>query len=151
VSQLLRPWRKNGYGEPITRLHTRVSTSSILASCVPKMTDQNKVREQTLKFLNTLQPGQRMAIFALGSQLRFIQGFTDDPAALAAAISRKIQAHIYRAPRCWIQIPTAANQQTAVAMRAASDARAFYILTFPPAQADRADEYHYRSWSINQA
>jgi len=39
-----------------------------------------------LKFLRTVQPGRRIAIFTLGTRLRFVQGFSDDPAVLAAAL-----------------------------------------------------------------
>jgi len=49
--------------------------------------DQGFVRGQLLKYLQTAQPGQRLAIFTLGTRLRFVQGFTDDPATLAAALS----------------------------------------------------------------
>ena len=66
-------------------------TVLLLDSLNTPLADQGTVRSQTLKFLKTLQPGQRMAIFTLSSQLRFIQGFTDDPSVLAAAINRKGQ------------------------------------------------------------
>ncbi len=48
--------------------------------------DQGFVRGQLLKYLQTARPGRRLAIFTLGTRLRFVQGFTDDPAALAAAL-----------------------------------------------------------------
>jgi VWFA-related protein len=66
-------------------------TVLLLDSLNTPLADQGTVRSQTLKFLKTLQPGQRIAIFTLSSQLRFIQGFTDDPSVLAAAINRKGQ------------------------------------------------------------
>jgi len=50
--------------------------------------DQGFVRGQLLKYLQTAQPGRRLAIFTLGTRLRFVQGFTDDPAALAAVLNR---------------------------------------------------------------
>ena len=43
---------------------------------------QSFVREQMLKFLKTVQPGRRIAIFTLGTRLRFVEGFTDDPGDL---------------------------------------------------------------------
>jgi VWFA-related protein len=49
--------------------------------------DQGFVRTQMLKYLKSGQPGRRMAIFTLGTKLRFVQGFTDDPATLAAALN----------------------------------------------------------------
>jgi VWFA-related protein len=48
--------------------------------------DQVMVRQQVLKFLLSANPGTRIGIFALGSQLRFVQGFTVDMAALRTAI-----------------------------------------------------------------
>jgi VWFA-related protein len=48
--------------------------------------DQINVRQQIVKFLLQMKPGTRVAIFALGSQLRFIQGFTTDTAKLRAAL-----------------------------------------------------------------
>ncbi len=50
------------------------------------LADQSFVRAQMLKFLRTVQPGRRVAIFSLGTRLRFVEGFSDDPAALAAAL-----------------------------------------------------------------
>ena len=49
--------------------------------------DQSFVREQMLNFLRTSRPGRRIAIFTLGTKLRFVEGFSDDPAVLAAALN----------------------------------------------------------------
>jgi VWFA-related protein len=46
------------------------------------LADQAYVHKQVLNYLQHLQPGTPTAIFTLGSQLRYIQGFTDDPAIL---------------------------------------------------------------------
>jgi VWFA-related protein len=51
--------------------------------------DQSYVHEQILNFLKTMQPGIRVAIFTLGSKLRFVQGFTSDSSALVAALNDK--------------------------------------------------------------
>src|SRR5579863_8463657 len=51
--------------------------------------DQVFVRQQILSFLHKLDPGTQVAVFTLGSSLRLLQGFTSDPAALLAAVSRK--------------------------------------------------------------
>jgi VWFA-related protein len=51
--------------------------------------DQAFVHQQILNFLKNMQPGTRVAIFALGSKLRYIQGFTDDPALLRVALNDK--------------------------------------------------------------
>ena len=42
-----------------------------------------------LSFLHKLDPGTQVAVLALGSTLRLVQGFTSDPAALLAAVSEK--------------------------------------------------------------
>jgi VWFA-related protein len=51
------------------------------------LSDQDYVRSQMFKYLKDPIPGRRMAIFTLGMQLRLIQGFTDDPILLAAALN----------------------------------------------------------------
>jgi VWFA-related protein len=51
--------------------------------------DQVYARQQILAFLHKLEPGTQVAVFSLGSRLRLLQGFTSDPAALLAAVSRK--------------------------------------------------------------
>jgi VWFA-related protein len=56
----------------------------LLDSLNTPLADQTFVRKEMLTYLQHLQPGVPMAIFTLGSQLRYIQGFTDDPAVLRA-------------------------------------------------------------------
>jgi VWFA-related protein len=48
--------------------------------------DQNMVRDHLIAFLKTMQPGTPMAIFALETKLRLVQGFTGDSATLLAAV-----------------------------------------------------------------
>ncbi len=64
-------------------------TVLLLDSLNTPLTDQSRVRAQVIKYLKKPQPGQRMAIFTLGSKLRMVQGFTDDPALLTAAVNNK--------------------------------------------------------------
>jgi VWFA-related protein len=40
--------------------------------------DQSYVRGQVIKYLRTVPPGTRLAIFALGNDLRIVQGFTTE-------------------------------------------------------------------------
>jgi len=47
--------------------------------------DQAYTRKQMIQFLRDLPPGQRVALFALGTRLRTIQGFTGDSDTLVAA------------------------------------------------------------------
>ena len=51
-----------------------------------QMQDQAYVRRQILDFLSKIEPGTSMAVFVLGSQLRYLQGFTSDRSALLAAL-----------------------------------------------------------------
>jgi len=63
------------------------STVLVLDSLNTPLDDQSHVRAQMLKYLKKLPAGRRMAIFMLGTQLRLLQGFTDDPALLTAALN----------------------------------------------------------------
>jgi VWFA-related protein len=49
--------------------------------------DQSYVRSQMFKYLRNPVPGRKIAIFTLGTRLRLIQGFTDDPAVLATVLN----------------------------------------------------------------
>jgi VWFA-related protein len=51
--------------------------------------DQAYVQQQAREFFETMQPDLQVAVFALGSQLRFIQGFTTDRATIQAAFDDK--------------------------------------------------------------
>ena len=64
-------------------------TILLLDSLNTPLTEQSHVRSQVLKYLKKPQPGGRMAIFTLGTQLRLAQGFTDDPALLTAAVNNR--------------------------------------------------------------
>jgi VWFA-related protein len=64
-------------------------TVLLLDSLNTRIQNQSYVHAQALKFLKTAKPGSRMAIFAMGLGLHFIQGFTDDPALLAKALDNK--------------------------------------------------------------
>jgi VWFA-related protein len=49
--------------------------------------DQIYVHNQIINFLKNMQPGTRAAIFTLSAQLRMVQGFTTDSAALHSALN----------------------------------------------------------------
>jgi VWFA-related protein len=61
----------------------------LLDSLNTRMENQQFVHKQAMKFLKDLKPGSRMAIFTMGLGLHFVQGFTDDPALLFAALGNK--------------------------------------------------------------
>lgn len=50
--------------------------------------DQAYARDQAVKFLRQIQPGQRLAIYTLGHQLHVLEDFTGDGSLLAAALGR---------------------------------------------------------------
>ncbi len=62
-------------------------TVLLLDSMNTQLQDQSFVHAQMMKYLKSVQPDTRMAIFALGNHLTYIQGFTDDASLLAAALS----------------------------------------------------------------
>jgi VWFA-related protein len=59
----------------------------LLDSLNTRKQDQIFVHKQILDFLKGMQPGTRVAIFLLGSKLRFVQGFTADSSVLLAALN----------------------------------------------------------------
>jgi VWFA-related protein len=50
--------------------------------------DQSYARAQAVKFLQQIEPGQRIAIYTLGHDLRVLQDFTSDGSVLAAALRK---------------------------------------------------------------
>ena len=79
-----------------------------------------------LKYLKKPALGRRISIFALGTQLRLLQSFTDDPALLAAALNnRKNGAAPETSPLLQSTAEAAATQETIGAlMQYAPDAAA---------------------------
>lgn len=61
----------------------------LLDSLNTRMESQSFMHKQAVKFLKNSKPGSRMAIFTMGLGLHFVQGFTDDPALLMAALNDK--------------------------------------------------------------
>jgi VWFA-related protein len=53
------------------------------------MDAQSDVRNQVLKYLKEAQPGTRMAIFSLTTELKLLQGFTTSPEVLRALVEGK--------------------------------------------------------------
>jgi VWFA-related protein len=64
----------------------------LLDSLNTQMSDQSYVHRQMIKYIKNVRPGTRMAIFTLSDRLRFVQGFTEDPALLMAAMNGKNSA-----------------------------------------------------------
>ncbi|MGB6975242.1 MAG: VWA domain-containing protein [Terracidiphilus sp.] len=59
----------------------------LLDSLNTPMEDQTYVHQQALRFLKSVHPGTRMAIFTMSLGLHFVQGFTDDPSQLLAGLN----------------------------------------------------------------
>jgi VWFA-related protein len=79
--------------------------------------DQRYARAEMLKYLKKAEPGRRIAIFVLGTQLRLLQSFTDDPALLTAAINnRKNGAAPETSPLLESTAEMAATQETVEAL-----------------------------------
>lgn len=64
----------------------------LLDSLNTQMEDQSYIHGQMSKYLKQVRPGSRMAIFTLSDRLRFVEGFTEDPAVLMAAMNGKKSA-----------------------------------------------------------
>ena len=90
-------------------------TVLVLDSLNTPLEDQRHVHAQVLKYLKKPQPGRRIAIFTLGTQLRLIQSFTDDPALLAAALNQGKKG-AQASPLLQSTAETASTQETAGAM-----------------------------------
>jgi VWFA-related protein len=72
--------------------HTDSVNVLLLDSLNTEEADQARVRKQMESFLQTLNPGARVAIFRLDTRLRLVQGFTGDRSLLEAALGGKATA-----------------------------------------------------------
>jgi VWFA-related protein len=87
----------------------------LLDSLNTPLADQTLVRQQMLSYLKHLQPGVPMAIFTLGSQLRYIQGFTDDPAVLRSVANNLHSGAAQEGSPLLKTKPETTTEQTAIA------------------------------------
>ncbi|MGA2745670.1 MAG: VWA domain-containing protein [Candidatus Sulfotelmatobacter sp.] len=79
-----------------------------------QMQDQSYVHAQMIKYIKGIRPGTRLAIFTLAERLRFIQGFTGDPALLMAAFNgQKSTANPQPSPLLQTTGETDANNEAA--------------------------------------
>ncbi len=83
----LPPMPKNTYTNYPT-VETADSINVILMDALnTQMPDQSFVHQQVLKYLRTIPPGARVAVFTLSSRLRMLQEFTTDSSRLLAALN----------------------------------------------------------------
>jgi VWFA-related protein len=107
--------------------------------------DQSFVREQMLKYLKKANPGHRIAIFTLGTQLRLLQSFTDDPTLLTAAINnRRNGAGPETSTLLQSSAETAATQETSQALMLYAPEAAESIRQFAAEQDSERGEVRLR-------
>jgi VWFA-related protein len=92
-------------------------TVLVLDSLNTPVDDQGRVHAQVLKYLKKPEPDRKIAIFTLGTQLRLLQSFTDDPTLLAAALNqRKKGTGAQPSPLMQSTAETASTRETVAAM-----------------------------------
>ena len=76
-----------------TNLQPTPNTSAVnillLDSLNTSPQDQIFVKQETVRYIKSMQPGTRIAIMGLSSKLRLLQGFTSNPDILLAAVNTK--------------------------------------------------------------
>ncbi|MGB7233774.1 MAG: VWA domain-containing protein [Candidatus Acidiferrum sp.] len=100
--------------------------------------DQVFARDQVIKYLSTVPPGTRLAIFTLGTELRMVRGFTTDFSGLSAALDdKKLGVN----PQVSSALPTQSQQESEnriVRQMRHSDAAPIAIQSVEEFQADEA-------------
>jgi VWFA-related protein len=88
-----------------------------------ELVDQAYVRRELLKFIQTLPPGTRIAIFTLSSRLRLLQGFTSDASQLQAALASKAGKALMQNPALLVspEETSVENQLTQMYQQAITD------------------------------
>ena len=94
---------------PLTQTADSVNVLLLDALNTPS-TDQIYVRLQMLKYLKTIPPGTRVAIFTLASRLRMLQGVTTDSSELLAVLNNEITGP-HPSPLLPSTVETDANQR----------------------------------------
>jgi VWFA-related protein len=95
---------------PLTQTADSVNVLLLDALNTP-LADQTYVHQQMIKYLGTIPPGTRVAIFTLASRLRMIQGVTTDSAELLAVLKDKKWAEPNPSPLLPSSAEADANQQ----------------------------------------
>jgi VWFA-related protein len=93
----------------------------LLDSLNTPIADQMYLKKAAQRYLKSLKPGSRLAIFTMSLRLSFIQGFSDDPVVLATAMGYR--KNDKSEPAVLLQSKTESNaQQSVVALMAAQEA-----------------------------
>jgi VWFA-related protein len=83
----LAPWRFSNI--PPFRPNAEPPTVLLLDALNTPATDQAYARLQMIKYIKTIEPGRRTAVYLLGTRLRMLQDFTTDPKLLLTAVDKK--------------------------------------------------------------
>jgi VWFA-related protein len=83
------PLPPNTFTNYVPLVNSNTSTVILLDALDTPVTSQQYLRQQLIGYLRNMQPGASIAIFQLDTQLRLIQGFSSDQAALLAAAGSK--------------------------------------------------------------
>lgn len=84
-----RPLPPNTFSNRLDRLGAPAGATVILFDGLnTRLTDQAYARQQVLKFLRQLRPGERVALYVLGRGPRILQDFTSDAAAVREALEK---------------------------------------------------------------
>jgi VWFA-related protein len=102
--------------QPGARPVTIILLDTLNASTI----DQNYGRQHMIEFLQKLPPGERVALFTLGANLRMIQGFTGDSNALVAAAQAMLAK---KSPHLVTEADREEQEATTDAMTTSMDAR----------------------------
>ena len=105
---------------------TKVSGSVyvlLVDSLNTELVDQAYVRRELLKFIQTVPPGTRVAIFTLSSRLRLLQGFTSDASELRAVLASKAGKALLQNPALLVspEETSVENQLTQMYQQAVTD------------------------------
>ena len=108
--------------------------------------DQAYMHREVMDFLTQMQPGTRVAIFLLGSKLRFVQGFTTDTSVLLAALNDKQNGMKVQKDHSARSRSDEASDAADIAQLQVMQASPFAIEAIRQAQADsRAHNYGTRA------
>ncbi|HKV62574.1 MAG TPA: VWA domain-containing protein [Candidatus Acidoferrum sp.] len=100
--------------------------------------DQSYVREQVIKYLRTVPPGTRLGIFALGSELQLVQGFTSESSLLLAALQEKKSGANPKFGRLLSSETRKASEQELADLMVKSDAAPIAVAAVRDSQAQNA-------------
>lgn len=84
-----QPLPPNVFSNRVDELGTAPSSATVILfdGLNTRLADQPYARQQILKFVQQLKPGDRVALYVMGRGPRVLQDFTEDPSVLGKALS----------------------------------------------------------------